>query len=87
LKFLGHNPQIGRPLSRIVGAIGLFGLRQDILLGVKKRKNKPSEPKTGIWAPISVWSYDSYIHRSGTLNGPSKKYTFLFKKGKQNCST
>jgi hypothetical protein len=40
------NPQNGRPLSRIVGAIGLFYfLRKNILLGVKKAKISLQNPK------------------------------------------
>jgi hypothetical protein len=44
--WLGLNPQIGRPLSRIFGAIGLF-LRKNILFGCQKGKNKPSGYKHG----------------------------------------
>jgi hypothetical protein len=38
--WLGLNPQIGRPLSRIVGAIGLF---YEVLAGLAKvsAKSKP----------------------------------------------
>jgi hypothetical protein len=36
--WLGLNPQIGRPLSRIVGAIGLLSVEQTIQASRQKEK-------------------------------------------------
>jgi hypothetical protein len=35
----------------------VLGLLETVALGGQKCKNKPSEPKNGIWASKSVWSY------------------------------
>jgi hypothetical protein len=35
--WLGLNPQFGRPLSRIVGAIGLFFLQNSLELSIEYR--------------------------------------------------
>jgi hypothetical protein len=55
------NPQIGRPLSRIVGAIGLFIFFKEKIYTFEGPKGgtKPSEPN---WGPKSVWSYDKSIY-------------------------
>jgi hypothetical protein len=34
--YLGLNPQIGRPLSRIVGAIGFLNCKDFIILGISR---------------------------------------------------
>jgi hypothetical protein len=38
--WLGLNPQIGRPLSRIVGAIGLLSVEQTIHASRQKEKKR-----------------------------------------------
>jgi hypothetical protein len=61
--WLGLNPQIGRPLSRIVVPLVYFYFlfMKKYTFGGLKGKNRPPEPKNGIWGLKSVWSCDIFI--------------------------
>jgi hypothetical protein len=48
-------------------------MKEKYTLRVKKGKNKPLEPKIGIWAPKLVWPCDISIDRK--FHGGDKNYT------------